>query len=326
MAINTSSNSQAAIREFWETKSIEKMIAPTQIYEASWKKTMNNGNGPVINWVRFPIAAADTTPNPEGTIPTPEAMPPSNVTATLQQYVHGVTFSDLLKLETYVEGGMEEQALEYVTQKMNYTTQTLASTEITSSTTTFGTNVYAGNGAASLAAITTADTLKAADIRRMSSTLSKNNAKKFEDKWWKAFINSWSAFDLKSETGTGSFLELSKYTIPGKEDIDNGLVGNIWQTKIFETSLLPTEAVGAGGAITGYNNFFLSDAALGSVVLQGRNFKILRTGGNGDNTDFYNYAATIGGAVAANYSIVFKNLTNAAEGQRILRVVAASAL
>ncbi len=323
MAINTSTSASAAISQMWEKNALEKLVAQTHLYSMSYKKIMPAGGGKTINWVRFPVAAADLTPNPEGTIPAAETMTPGAITATLQQYVHAVTFSDLLKIETFVKGGIEDAALQYVTQKMQYTIDKLAQAEVNSTTTTFGTNLFAGNGAASIGALVAADVLKASDMRRMTSILSRNNAPRYNGNKYKFYVNSSSLYDLRSESGTGSFLDLSKYTDPGYKQILEGFSGEIWQTEIFESSLLPSGPDGAAG-ITVYYSYMLSDQALGCVELEGRNMKILRSAGE---PSVYNVGGTVGGAVAANYSIVFKNLSDAgSQSARILRIGAASAI
>jgi len=143
MATTTTLNSSAAISQYWKKIALDKLEAETHLYKMSWKNEVPSGNGKIINWVRFPLASADTTPAVEGSPVAPETLSSTNFNATMQQYVAAVSFSDVLQEETFVEGGMEEQAATFIAQKLKYTIDALCRAEINSTTVTAGSNLLA---------------------------------------------------------------------------------------------------------------------------------------------------------------------------------------
>lgn len=329
MATSTTLNSSAAISQYWHKVALDKLEAETHLYKMGWKDTVvPGGNGKVVNWVRFPLAAADTTPAVEGSPVAPETLTSSNITTTLQQYVAAVAFSDVLQEETFVEGGMEEQAATYIAQKLKYTIDALCRTEVNSSTVTAGSNLLAplSVSGGAISSIVAGSTLTGADVRRLRARLANANVPKFNGDKYVLIIHTAVEYDLRSESGAGSYLDLNKYTESGVKDIKAGLVGDIFGVSIYSSSLMPSGPDGSGG-VTVYYSYAFGDESLGIAQLRGKRMEIIRKKG-GDAGNTYDLANQIGGAVAYNTLFAVKNLSEGttASTSRIIRQGAASAL
>jgi N4-gp56 family major capsid protein len=329
MAISTTSTTAQAISAYWHKMALNKLEAETPFYNLGWKDTVvPGGQGKAITWVRFPLAAASLSAATEGVPVTPTTLTAANLTATLVQYVSAVSFSDILQEETFVEGGMEEQAATYIAQQLRYTINGLILAELDASTVTAGGNLLAPLTvvAGTIIGITASDTLTAADLRRARARLANANVPKWKGDKYAFVIHTAVEFDVRSQSAAGSYLDLQKYTESGIKDIKTGLVGDIFGLSIYSSSLNTTGADGAGG-LTVYYNYAFGDQAVGVAELRGKRMQIIRKkGGNPGNT--YDLADQIGGAVAYNTVFVAKNLSEGTSSalSRVIRYGAASAL
>ncbi len=328
MATTTTLNSSAAISQYWKKIALDKLEAETHLYKMSWKNEVPSGNGKIINWVRFPLASADTTPAVEGSPVAPETLSSTNFNATMQQYVAAVSFSDVLQEETFVEGGMEEQAATFIAQKLKYTIDALCRAEINSTTVTAGSNLLAPLSVAggAISSIVAGSTLTASDVRRLRARLANANVPAFKMEKYVLIIHTAVEYDLRSESGAGSYLDLNKYTESGVKDIKAGLVGDIFGVSIYSSSLMPSGPDGSAG-VTVYYSYAFGEQSLAVAELgKGRMNIIRKKGGDPGNT--YDLANQIGGAVAYNTIFAAKNLSEGTtvSTSRIIRQGSSSAL
>jgi N4-gp56 family major capsid protein len=329
MSTTTTLTTSAAISQYWEKEALKKLTAETPLYGTAWKKSIPNGNGLALNFIRFNLATADVTPAVQGAPVAPETLNGNLVQATMQQYVSAVAFSDVLDETNFVQGGMEEAALEYITQKMKYSVQALLQAEVTSSCTTAGSNLYAPltvSGGA-IGSIVAADVLKAGDLRRAWGILANRNVPKYGGEKFVGHLHTASAYDIKSQTSAGEYLDVMKRTESGIGNIKKGLIGDIFGLSLYESSLMPTANDGSG-SIKVYRNFFHGEESLGFSELSSQKMKIIRKRG-GSSTNTYDLADQIGGSVAYKFVACAKNMSDSpvtSTNQRVIVIGAASAL
>lgn len=327
MSVSTTITTSDAISQYWHKKTLNKLEAETHLYTLGWKDTVvPGGNGKTVNWVRFPLAAADVNASVEGVPIVPETLTANNISTTLVQYVAAVSFSDVLQEETFIEGGMEEAAAEFIAQKLKYTIDALNRSEINSTTTSSGNNLFTplSDNTDIISGITPSDVLVAADLRRARSNLANKNVPKFTGEKYAFIIHTACEFDVRSQSAAGSFLDLLKQSDSGIKDIKAGLVGDIFGLSIYASSLMPSALDGTANIRT-FKNYAFGEQALGIAELRGKRMEIIRKKG-GDSGNTYDLANQIGGAVAYNTVYAVKNLSESASNARILRIAAASAL
>ncbi len=322
MAISTSVNNSATIMQWFEKKALSRLVQETHLYNLSWKKTLETGRGKSITWVRFGIQPGNTTPITEGALVAPTSVTSNNVTANLLQYGEVFAAADVLN-DTSVTP-MDEALQDQSTQALAYTTDALIRNEVMSSCTTFNSNLFAGNGAASIAALVAADTLHASDLRKAAGYLGNNNVPKFDSERYAAVVSASQGYSLRSESGTGSFLDLVKQNPEGINIIDEdgktinkkkSLIGDMFGLSIYESSLQP---VISNGTVNVNYAFFFGDQSLASCSLSSQNMELIRKKPNGGT---YDPLEQIGMVVGYKMFYAAKNLSEqpvATNNQRVL--------
>lgn len=316
MALSTTSTTSAVIMQWFEKKALGRLVQDTHLYNLSWKRTLETGRGKTVTWVRFGVQAGNTTPIVEGALVSPTTVTASNVTATLNQYGEVFAASDLLQ-DTSVTP-MEEALQDQATQALAYTVDAVIRAEVDSSCVTFGTNLFAANGAASIAAITSSDTLKAADLRKQVARLAKQSVPKFDGERYAALISASQGYDIRSETGSGSFLTLAQQSDAGIKMISEdsktinkkkGLVGELFGLSIYESSLQP---VVNNGTVDVHYAYFFGDESLASVGLTSQNMQLFR---KKPAQGTYDVLEQIGMAVGYKTYFAAKNLSESGKAR-----------
>jgi N4-gp56 family major capsid protein len=130
-----------------------------------------------------------------------------------------------------------------------------------------GTNVrYATGGATDPTARNTVepgDVLTAADIRRAFTDLSAADVVPFENGFYRSFMHPHVVYDIRSETGSGSWRVPAEYT-PSDQQIENGSIGAFEGFEFIEASRLPYFSdAGSSTTLTDvYPTLFLGREAL----------------------------------------------------------------
>lgn len=318
MALSTTATTSAVIMQWFEKQALNRLVQETHLYNLSWKRTLETGRGKTVTWVRFGVQPGTTTPIVEGALVAPTTVTAANVTATLQQYGEVFSASDLLN-DTSVTP-MEQALQDQTTQSMAYSVDAIIRAEVDSSCTTFGLNLYAGNGAASIAAIGTADTLKASDLRKAAALLAKQSVPKFQGEKYAAVVSASQGYSLRSETGVGSFLDVQKQNPGGIEIITEdsktinktrGLIGDIFGLSLYESAL---QTVINNGTTDVHYAYFFGDESLASVALSSQNMQLFRKKpGNG----VYDPLEQIGSVVGYKMFYAAKNLSEVGKARVI---------
>jgi len=326
MAQNTTINTSAVIMSWFEKKALTRLVQDTHLHSLSWKRTLETGRGKTVTWVRFGVQAGNTVPLVEGTLVAATSVTAANVTATLNQYGEVFSSSDLLN-DTSVTP-MEEALQDQATQALAYTVDAVIRAEIDSTCVTFNSNLFAANGAASIAAIVAGDTLKAQDLRKQVARLAQTNVPKFDGESYVAVLGVSDAYSIRSETAAGAFLTLAQQSDSGIKIISEdsktinkkkGLVGNMFGLQIYESSLQPV--INNGTVDVSYSYFF-GDESIASVSLSSQNMQLFRNKGV---SSIYDTLQQIGSTVGYKAYYAAKNLSEVGS-DRILVMGGAVAL
>ncbi len=330
MAISTSVNNSATIMAWFEKKALDREVQETHLYSLSYKQTLETGRGKSVTWVRFGIQAGNTTPLTEGSLVAPTTVSSNNIVANLLQYGEVFAAADVLN-DTSVTP-MEEALQDQAVQAMSYTTDALIRNEVMSSCTTFNSNLFAANGAASVAALVAADTLRAADLRKAAGILGNNNVPKFDGGRYVGVISASQGYSVRSETNAGSFLTIMQQNPKGIEVIDadgkkinkdKSLLGEIFGLALYESSLQP---VISNGTVNVNYGFFFGDNSLAACNLASQNMELFRKRPAGGT---YDPLEQIGMIVGYKMFFASKNLSEqpvSTTNQRVLVFASAPGL
>ena len=159
---------------------------------------------------------------------------PSQVTVTLQEYGSAVTTTKKLNLTSFndVDAALANIIAYNAADSID---------QIVAGVLTAGTNViYAGTTATSTDSITSSDVMAVADIREAVVQLRTNKALPRIGELYAAYLHPRQSADLRAESGTGGFQELSKYV--DRTPFVAGAVGVIEGAFVVETPRVPFAA------------------------------------------------------------------------------------
>jgi len=159
---------------------------------------------------------------------------PSQVTVTLQEYGSAVTTTKKLNLTSFndVDAALANIIAYNAADSID---------QVVAGVLTAGTNViYAGTSATNTNGITSTDTITVANIREAVVQLRTNKALPRIGELYAAYLHPRQSADLRAETGTGGFQELSKYV--DRTPFVAGAVGVIEGAFVVETPRVPFAA------------------------------------------------------------------------------------
>ena len=158
---------------------------------------------------------------------------PTNVTVTLQEYGSAVTTTKKLNLTSFndVDAALADIIAYNAADSLD---------QIVASVLTGGSNVIYASSATSTNTITAGMTITTADIREAVVQLRTNKAVPRIGELYAAYLHPRQSADLRAETGSGGFQELSKYV--DRTPFVAGAVGVLEGAFIVETPRVPFAA------------------------------------------------------------------------------------
>jgi N4-gp56 family major capsid protein len=185
---------------------------------------------------------------------------PNQVTVTLQEYGSAVTTTKKLNLTSFndVDSALADIIAYNAADSID---------SVVASVLTGGTNViYAGSTATSTNTITSAATISTADIREAVTQLRTNKALPRIGELYAAYLHPRQSADLRAESGTGGFQELTKYV--ERTPFTAGAVGVLEGAFIVETPRVPFAANTASPAVNVYKAVVAGREALAEAMGQ----------------------------------------------------------
>jgi N4-gp56 family major capsid protein len=185
---------------------------------------------------------------------------PNQVTVTLQEYGSAVTTTKKLNLTSFndVDSALADIIAYNAADSID---------SVVASVLTGGTNViYAGSTATSTNTITAAATISTADIREAVVQLRTNKALPRIGELYAAYLHPRQSADLRAESGTGGFQDLTKYV--ERTPFTAGAVGVLEGAFIVETPRVPFAANTNSPAVNVYKAVVAGREALAEAMGQ----------------------------------------------------------
>jgi N4-gp56 family major capsid protein len=183
---------------------------------------------------------------------------PNQVTVTLNEYGSAVTTTKKLNLTSFndVDSALADIIAYNAADSID---------SVVASVLTGGSNViYAGNTATSTNTITAAATISTQDIREAVTQLRTNKALPRIGELYAAYLHPRQSADLRAESGTGGFQELTKYV--ERTPFTAGAVGVLEGAFIVETPRVPYAA--NSGSVNVYKAVVAGREALAEAMGQ----------------------------------------------------------
>lgn len=287
MALNTNATDtgglNVAVATYYDKMFLDRLEAELHFTKFGDKKNLPKNSGTAVVFSRWTNFAANTSNLTEAVVPSGLTAASTQISATPLQYGDYVALSDRLILEAI--DPVVEDMVELLTYRASLSLDTIVRNTLHGALT----NQFAGGvgGVGSVSAVATA-----AEVRKAVTTLKKANARQFPDGYVGVFHVA-SIFDLQSDTATGGWLDVTKYTTSGPAI--KGEVGKIYGCRLSETTNVASAAEGSGSAVV-YRNFILGKGAYGVVNLAGQPERriIVKQLGSSGVSDPLDQIATVG--------------------------------
>ena len=158
---------------------------------------------------------------------------PNQVTVTLNEYGSAVTTTKKLNLTSFND--VDTALADIIAYNAADSIDAIVAAVLTGAGST--NIIYGGNTATSTNTITAAATISVSDIRQAVTELRTNKALPRIGELYAAYLHPRQTADLRAETGTGGFQELSKYT--DRTPFVAGAVGVLEGAFVVETPRVP---------------------------------------------------------------------------------------
>ena len=179
---------------------------------------------------------------------------PNQITVTLNEYGSAVTTTKKLNLTSFND--VDTALADIIAYNAADSIDAVVASVLTS-----GTNIiYAGNTATSTNTITAAATMSVSDIRQAVTELRTNKALPRIGELYAAYLHPRQTADLRAETGTGGFQQLTQYV--DRTPFVAGAVGVLEGAFVVETPRVPFAANTASPAVNVYKAIVAGREAL----------------------------------------------------------------
>ena len=245
-------------RNAYERMLLPRALANLVMLKDAEKGSVPKNSGLTTEWRAWAALSLATTALTEGTAPADSALSISKVTATVAQYGAWVKASDLL-----VHQGIDPvwaQIYKLLGEQAGASLHTKLVSIVAA-----GTNVrYVGQ--TSRTAVTAANIMTVAEIRKAVRTLRAANTARFPDGFYHAIIHPNVAYDIMSDT---AWRNPNEYRGDfSSNSIASGELGSIYGVKFFESTDAPIFAAGGGGGIDVYGTLIYGPGWFGSRDLE----------------------------------------------------------
>ena len=188
------------------------------------KRTLPEGNGKHVNFFRFNPWGAITTPLEEGKTPDGQILTQTTFSVMPKPYGRHVEITD--ELDLYHINNVHRETARMLSDQAKLSLDTITRDAINA-----GMNVQYAGGKAARSAITSADKLTAAEIKKVVRTLKRANCKPFPDGFYHAIVHPDAVYDL---TDDPLWVDVAKYQ--DKSRIDKYELGTMYKVKFFEST------------------------------------------------------------------------------------------
>lgn len=301
--LTSSSGMAAAISTYYDKLALDYLSPQLKLYQFADKKTLPKQSGVNVIWRRYGVPTADSTLT-EGTAPSAAALSSVTVSAGLQQLGKVFGISDMLEL-TAVDSQVEEA----VRELMDYAAISVETYVRNSIIDGAGVVIerVSGNFAntntrTTVSAVYSADTLAESVVRLAAARLRRLNVKPFSDGYYVWITDSHASQQLRSDSATGSWLDVYKYATP--ENIYAGEIGKLHGFRFIEVGVagssrdgsiyLGTSQSTSATSVSAVYNLAFGKGWFGATEMEGGIQTFVKTANPYDKSDPLNQFSTVG--------------------------------
>lgn len=253
----TNSAGLAHLATVWyNRRALDQLKKRFRFYNACEPDMIPRRSGKTVQWFRYVLLGANTTPAAEGTVGTSNTLQTQTVSGTVSEYQDFITVSTLLD-ETAIDP-IVTNAAEQLGYSAGISVDTICRTG-------FDNVSSAVLSPATLGPFATVD-----DLRRCKAVLEAADIRPKDEQHYYCVLHPYILYDIKSDNTAGGFIDLMKYTEnqifkepPNPFDGPAGVIDNI---KIWVTTNVNSSGSAPNVLYWGY---VVGRGAMGAVDLQG---------------------------------------------------------
>lgn len=240
---------------YYERKGLDQLTKVFRFRNVCEPDVMPLRSGKTIQFYRYGLFSANTSPATEGAVGTGIPLSTSTVSATVSEYADYITISTLLE-QTAIDPIVENASFN-LGYRAGLTVDTIARTEFDAN----AASVQLSTQGASLAAI---------DFRSAQARLEGSDVRPFDSSNWgegyfMAIAHPYVLFDLMSDNTAGGFIDVMRYADP--QAILNNEAGKIGGCRILKSTNVGND----GGTIPNQKRYVyvVGKGAVGAIDLAG---------------------------------------------------------
>lgn len=241
---------------WYNRRALDQLKKRFRFYNACEPDMVPRRSGKTVQWFRYTLLGANTTPAAEGAVGNSNTLQTSTISGTVSEYADFITVSTLLD-ETAIDP-IVQNAAEQLGYSAGLSVDTIIKAE-------FDTNSGAVLSPGTLGSYATVD-----DIRRSKALLEGADIRPKDEKYYYAIMHPYIIYDIKSDSTAGGFIDLMKWAKPSEFIEPNNPfddpVAQIENVKIWATTNVTTS--GSSPNVL-YSCYVVGRGAVGAVDLQG---------------------------------------------------------
>ena len=247
--LTTSSGTLTHLASVWyNRRGLDQLKKKFRFLSVTEPDILPKRNGKLVQWYRYSLLAANTTPSAEGTVGTALPLTTTTVTATVSEYSDFINLATLL-VETAIDP-IVQNAAEQLGYRAGLSVDTITRTEFDSTS--------------SPELSTLGAYFSVSDLRRAKALLEGGDVLPRDGDDFVAIAHPYATYDLMADNTAGGFIDVSKYAQPGQ--LINGEAGRISGCRIVGSTNVKTS--GAAPNVL-YYTYVVGKGAVGSVDLAG---------------------------------------------------------
>ncbi len=253
----TTSAGLAHLATVWyNRRALDQLKRRFRFYNACEPDMVPRRSGKTVQWFRYNLLGANTTPAPEGTVGNSNTLSTAILSGTVAEYSDFITVSTLLD-ETAIDPIVQNAA-----EQLGYAAGLSVDTIIKAA--------FDGQSGSVLSPATLGTYATVDDLRRCKALLEGADIRPKDDRYYYAILHPYIIYDIKSDSTAGGFIDLMKWADPkvflepaNPFDDPVGIVDNV---KIWATTNVTTTGTAPNVL---YSMYIVGRGAAGAVDLQG---------------------------------------------------------
>ena len=298
-----SGGDSTALSRYFDKIVIDALLPNTYILGAGTQKVLPKGqNKYVFSLATKSVGTVAGLTLSEGTTPNEGSWAMEQQEVSLTQIGEYIIMSDVVLQDSPVE--IIANALGDIAMNVAAVADILVQDVIDA-----GTNVFYSGDATARNNISSNDTMSAANISKAQASLLAFNAKPYDGGMFMGVIHPHVLHDLRTETGTGAWLDANKYVTP--EKIFKGEIGALSGVRVVVSPNLQffanaSNGSGSTGTIDVYPTYFFGKDAYG-VVREGEPQSVFNPLGSSGSADPLKQRASAGVKFRVGATILREN-------------------